>query len=317
MADKRPPDPARPILIAGPTASGKSGLALTIAAELAPATIVNVDSMQVYTEIPILSARPSAEEQERAPHRLYGHVPAREAYSAGRFVREAAVAIGEARAAGRRPILVGGTGLYFKALLEGLSPIPDIPDEIRSHWRAIAAAAQPGELHTLLATRDPASAARLLPADTQRLVRALEVIEATGQSLTEWQGKTGQPVLRAEETVRLVLRPQRAELHARADARLEAMFAAGAVEEVEDLKRLQLDPALPAMRALGVRPLLRHLDGEIDRAAALELAMLETRQYVKRQETWLSRHMIAWTNCNAQEMKRDAREIVALIHRSG
>lgn len=317
MPDKRPHNPARPILIAGPTASGKSGLALRLAEELAPAAIVNVDSMQVYTELPILSARPGVEEQERAPHRLYGHVPAREAYSAGRFVREAAAEIERARHEGRRPILVGGTGLYFKALLEGLSPVPDIPDEIRSHWRAFGAVAQPGELHTLLATRDPASAARLLPSDTQRLVRALEVLDATGRSLTEWQGKVGRPVLRAEETVRLVLRPARAELHARADARLEAMFAAGAVEEVEGLKQLQLDPALPAMRALGVRPLLRHLDGKIDRAAALELARLETRQYIKRQETWLSRHMIAWMRHDAQEMQNDASKIVALIHRSG
>lgn len=317
MPDKRPHEPARPILIAGPTASGKSGLALQLASALAPATIINVDSMQVYAEIPILSARPTADEQARAPHRLYGHVPAREAYSAGRFVREAAAEIERARDEGRRPILVGGTGLYFKALLDGLSPIPEIPDEIRSRWRAYGERAASGELHALLGKSDPASAARLLPSDTQRLVRALEVVEATGRSLADWQSEKGAPVLTPSETVRLVLRPERAELHARADARLEAMFAAGAAGEVEGLRRLQLDPALPAMRALGVRPLMRHLAGEIDLAIAMERAKLETRQYIKRQETWLSRHMIAWDNVSAQQIENDASKIVALIHRSG
>lgn len=313
MTSKFPSHEPRAVLIAGPTASGKSGLALRLAELLAPATIINVDSMQVYAEIPILSAAPSAAERARVPHRLFGHVPAAEAYSAGRFVREAAAAVAEARAAGRRPILVGGTGLYFKALLDGLSPIPDIPVDVRARWRRMGAAAGSGELHRLLAERDPEMAARLVASDTQRIVRALEVLDATGRSLGDWQAMKGEPVIAAERAARLVLRPERAELHRRGDARLEAMFAAGAVDEVARLRALQLDAALPAMRALGVRPLLRHLCGEIGREEALEAAKLETRQYVKRQETWLKRHMIAWSSLDGKLLESNDAQIVTLI----
>ncbi len=189
----------RPILIAGPTASGKSALALAIA-EHVGGVIVNADSMQVYRELRILSARPTPDEEARVPHTLYGFVSAAEAYSAGRFARDAAAAIGLARSEGRRPVIVGGTGLYFKALLEGLSPIPRIGDAVRDHWRAEADRIGAAELHCELARRDAVMAARLAPADTQRIVRALEVIEATGRSLAEWQKVRDPPILDEADT---------------------------------------------------------------------------------------------------------------------
>ena len=196
--------PAKAILIAGPTASGKSALALAIA-ERVGGVIINADSMQVYRELRILSARPTPEEEKRVPHKLYGFVPASEAYSAGRFVRDAAEAIAAARSEGRRPIIVGGTGLYFKALLEGLSPIPRIDDAIRDHWRSEAARRGAAALHRELAQRDATMAARLAPADTQRVVRALEVLEQTGRSLAEWQMDRSPPVVDEAQTVELLL----------------------------------------------------------------------------------------------------------------
>lgn len=317
MTAANTPHELRPILIAGPTGSGKSRLALELAERLAPATIINVDSMQVYAEIPILSAQPTRAEQARAPHRLYGHIPAWQAYSAGRFVREAAEAVGAARSAGRRAILVGGTGLYFKALIEGLSPVPEVAADIRERWRHRASVEGAEALHAELTRRDPEMAARLRPTDPQRIVRALEVLEASGRSLAHWQRQPGTPVIAEAKAVRLVLRPPRADVGRHCDARLEAMFAAGAVEEVARLRAMQLDPALSAMRALGVRPLLRHLAGEIGLEAALELAKAETRQYVKRQETWLERHMIAWMHMFEQQMESVASKIVTLIDASG
>jgi tRNA dimethylallyltransferase len=221
---------AAPILIAGPTASGKSALALAVA-EHVGGVIINADSMQVYRELRILSARPGADEEARVPHALYGFVPAAEAYSTGRFVKDAAAVIAEARNDGRRPVIVGGTGLYFKALLEGLSPIPQIDDAIRNHWRAEAERRGAADLHRELMARDELMAARLAPGDTQRIVRALEVIEQTGRSLADWQRQPGTPIVEEAKTVRLLATLDRAELHTRADARLDRMFADGAGDE--------------------------------------------------------------------------------------
>jgi tRNA dimethylallyltransferase len=302
----------KPILIAGPTASGKSALATAIA-EFFGGVIINADSMQVYRELRILSARPTLEEEARVPLALYGFVSAGEAYSAGRFVRDAAAAIAKARAEGRRPIVVGGTGLYFKALLEGLSPIPDVRDDVREHWRDEAERHGADALHGELARRDPLMAARLARTDTQRIVRALEVITSTGQSLAEWQTLRGEPVLDAAETVRLVVHADRAELHARADARFDRMMREGAIDEVRLLSEMQLDPDLPAMRAIGVRPLVRMIRGEIGSEQTVAAAKVETRQYIKRQETWLKRHMIAWNALEMKEMERKSREIFAFI----
>jgi tRNA dimethylallyltransferase len=297
----------RPILIAGPTASGKSGLALAVA-ERVGGTVINADSMQVYRELRVLTARPTAEDEARAPHLLYGFTSGAEAYSAGRYAVDAARAIAEALAAGRVPIVVGGTGLYFKALLEGLSPIPAANPEVRAFWRAEAARRPSIELHALLAGRDPEMAGRLMPTDTQRIVRALEVLESTGRSLGEWQRQPGRPVLEGSGAVRLLLLPgpQGAPgSHAAAiDARFDAMLAAGALEEVRTLLAAGLSPELPIMRAHGVPWLAAHLKGAMSLEEAVAGAKADTRQYAKRQLTWLRRNMIAWYAVSTQEMKR-------------
>ncbi len=302
----------RPILIAGPTASGKSALALAIA-EQTGGIIVNADSMQVYRELRVLTARPAPDEEGRVPHALYGFVPASEGYSAGRFVRDAAVALAKARAEGRRPIIVGGTGLYFKALLEGLSPIPDIRDDVRAHWREEAERRGAAALHDDLEAADPVMATRLAPTDTQRIVRALEVIQSTGRSLAEWQTLRGEPVLDEADTIRLVVQSDRAELHAWADKRFERMMGEGALNEVRALSELQLDPDLPAMRAIGVRPLIRLIREEIGSEEAVAAAKAETRQYIKRPQTWLKRHMISWKSVNLKQMECSMREIFSFI----
>lgn len=302
----------RPILIAGPTASGKSALALRIAAATG-GVIVNADSMQVYDEIPILSARPQAEDLDRAPHRLYGHVPAREAYSVGRFVREAEAVLKDLRESGQRAIFTGGTGLYFKALLDGLSPIPAIPPAIREHWRGEADRIGAAKLHRKLAAMDPVTASRLSPTDPQRIARALEVIDATGRPLWEWQNEPGTPVIPAAEAIRLVVLPERAALQARSDERFDRMMARGALEEARVVAALDLDPALPAMRALGLRPLLAHLRGEMSRADAVVEGKAETRRYIKRQATWINGNMSSWTKLSAQQMQSSPGEIVTFI----
>ena len=292
----------RAILIAGPTASGKSALALRLAEE-AGGSIINADSMQVYRELRILTARPSVEDEARVPHLLYGHVPAAEAYSAGRYAREAAAAIAEVRRAGRRPVIVGGTGLYFRALLQGLSPIPEVPADVRAHWRTEAQRLAPEALHARLTARDPEMAARLRPTDPQRVTRALEVLEGTGRSLAYWQDQPGEPVLAEHDTIRLVVMPDREELYRRCDTRFGQMMAQGAMDEVGILARLNLEPGLPAMRALGVAPLLQLLAGELTKQAAIETASAETRQYAKRQLTWLKSNMRSWRSLSTQETK--------------
>lgn len=282
-----------PILIAGPTASGKSALALEMAEQHGGA-IINADSMQVYRELRILTARPTPDEEARVPHRLFGHVSVQDAYSVGRWLEDVADALAWCASAGRRPVIVGGTGLYFKALLEGLAPIPPVAPEIRAHWRREAGVRTASELHGVLAGRDPEMAARLDPGDTQRIVRALEVIESTGLSLAEWQRRPGTPLIREPDAERYVIRRPRAEVRRRVDARFDAMMAQGALDEARAVAALGLDPELPAARAHGLRPLVAHLRGEMDLPVAVEAGKLETRQYVKRQEIWLRRNMIAW-----------------------
>lgn len=289
----------RAILIAGPTASGKSALALRLARERG-GIVVNADSMQVYAELEILSARPTPAEMGDVPHRLYGHVAMREGYSVGRFVREAEAVLADVTAQGQLPIFVGGTGLYLKALLEGLSPIPAIPPAIREHWRAEADRLGASKLHRTLAEMDPGTAARLSPTDPQRIVRALEVMDATGRPLWEWQQEPGVPLIRAEDTERLVVLPDRAALHERSDARFDQMMGRGALDEARRIMDLDLDPALPGMRALGLRPLMAHLRGEMPLGAAIDEGKAETRRYIKRQATWISGNMKSWKAVSAQ-----------------
>lgn len=300
---------SRVILIAGPTASGKSGFALRLAAEIGGA-VINADSMQVYRELSIITARPSAEETAQVPHKLYGFVPSAEPYSVGRYLADATAAIAEARAEGLVPILVGGTGLYFKLLLEGLSPLPAIDPEIRAHWRLRAEEVGAVRLHAELARRDPESAQRLMPSDKQRIVRALEVLDSTGRTLGAWQKLPGVPVVRAEDAVSLLIVAERAQLMAQIDNRFDAMLAAGVLDEVRAFARLGLSEELPAVRAHGVRPLMRHLRGEISLEAAAEGSKAETRQYAKRQVTWHRRNMMSWKRIDTQLMERkDATKI--------
>jgi tRNA dimethylallyltransferase len=282
-----------PILIAGPTASGKTALALELAARHGGA-VINADSMQVYRELRILTARPTPEEEASVPHLLFGHVGATEAFSVGRWLADVEMALAWCRDFGHRPIIVGGTGLYFKALLEGLAPVPAIDPDIRAHWRRLAVSEPPGALHRMLASGDPEMAARLDPADMQRIVRALEVLDSTGVSLAEWQRRRGTPLIQEESAERYVILRGREAVRQRCDARFDAMVAAGALDEARALLAMNLDPDLPAARAHGLRALQAYLRGEVTLEAAIEAGKLETRQYVKRQETWLRRHMIAW-----------------------
>lgn len=273
------------LAIAGPTASGKSALALALAERL-QGTIVNADALQIYRELRVLSARPGAAEEARAPHRLYGVLPGAEPCSAGRWRELALTEIAAARAAGRLPILAGGTGLYLKALEEGLAPTPTVPAAIR----AAAAARDPAALHAELRRRDPAMAARLQPGDRQRLQRAWSVLEATGRSLADWQAETGEP---GPPLRWIVLLPPREQLRAAVAERWHKMLAAGALEEVRALLALDLDPALPVMKAVGVRELAAVLRGEAGLEAASEAAVTATRQYLKRQTTWLRTQVLA------------------------
>lgn len=278
------------VLIAGPTASGKSALALELALS-ADGIVINADSMQVYRDLRIITARPTQDEEARTPHRLYGHVDAAVNFSAGAWVADAAKALEEARADGRLPIFIGGTGLYFKALTAGLSVVPPIPADVREDVRARLERNGVEALHAELARRDPRAAERLNLRDRTRIARALEVVEATGRSLLEWHHE-GQPPLLPKDSFRAVfLAPDRDELYARIDARFDAMLGAGALREIERLAARQLDPLLPAMKAHGVPALIRHLRGELSLEEAATIGRADTRHYAKRQFTWF-RHQL-------------------------
>ncbi len=283
------------ILIAGPTASGKSRAALELA-EAVGGVIVNADSMQVYREPRILTARPSDADMARVPHLLYGHVPAREPYSTGRYQSDAGHALHEVQR--RLPIFVGGTGLYFRALTDGLSEMPEIPAGVREAARAKLAEVGNQAFHDDLKRRDPQMAAQLNPGDGQRMLRAYEVIEASGKSLAYWQQNEGRPVLDGLKLARFVIDLPREEIWARIDARFRAMLAAGAMEEA--LALADLDPALPAARIIGRRELLGLHDGSLSEAEAVEKAVIASRQYAKRQDTWFRNQLGDWTRVDGQ-----------------
>ena len=239
------------VLIFGPTASGKSALAMEMAREFG-GVVINADSMQVYAELRIITNRPTPGDEALAPHRLYGFRPAREPYSAALWLADVKAALDEAKREGRLPVIVGGTGLYFKALTEGLSEIPDIPEEVRARYRLAAQTESPEALHAELARRDPLTAGRLRPTDPQRIVRALEVLEATGRPLAEWHATKQPPLLPLANVFPLTMQMERAELYRRCDARFDAMIAEGAIEEARAVAALGLDASLPAMRAVGL-----------------------------------------------------------------
>jgi tRNA dimethylallyltransferase len=258
--------------------------------------IVNADSMQVYSVLRILTARPDDADLERCLHRLYGHVDPASAYSTGQWLADAARVIDELQAGGQVPIFAGGTGLYFKALTDGFAPIPDVADVIRKQWRDRLAEKGAEALHGELAARDPQAASAIAPNDAQRIVRALEVLEATGQSIRDWQnGQNGEPVLPAARAARFALQTDRAQLYRRIEARFDAMVDAGALEEVKALLALGLDTDLPAMKAIGVREFGDVLAGRLSTAEATERAKTRTRQYAKRQMTWMRNQMADWT----------------------
>jgi tRNA dimethylallyltransferase len=289
------------ILIAGPTASGKSALALDLA-EKKNGVIVNTDSMQGYAVLNVLTARPSAEDLARAPHHLYGHVSPRTAYSTGAWLRDVMRLMGEGVFEGRTPIFVGGTGLYFRALAEGISEMPEIPPAIRDRWRYRLLEDGPDRLHRILRQEDPETAQRLRPTDGQRIVRALEVLEASGRSILRWQQERGRPLIDRANAHFFVIEPERPVLVNRIDRRFERMLEMGALEEVRALSALALDPALPAMKAIGVRELQAADSGELEFSEAIARAKIATRQYSKRQGTWFRNQLgPEWKRIGAAE----------------
>ncbi len=286
------------ILIAGPTASGKSALALDLA-ERSGGIIVNTDSMQGYSVLDVLTARPSAAELARVPHFLYGHVHPSVAYSTGAWLRDVTKLIDDGTFSERpdgtfseRPVIfVGGTGLYFRALAEGISDMPEIPQSIRDRWRHELKEQGAARLHGILLREDSAVAMQLKPTDSQRIVRALEVLDASGRSIADWQAARGGPLIDRGSARFLVIEPDRAELVERIEARFDRMLDKGALDEVKRLVALGLDPDLPAMKAIGVRELQAAMAGRLSFPEAIERAKIATRQYAKRQATWF-RHQL-------------------------
>ena len=268
-------------LIAGPTASGKSDLALALA-KLTPATIINADASQVYRDLRILSARPTVEDEAAVPHRLFGHIDGAVACSAAEWALEAKAAIAEALADGRLPILVGGTGLYLRTLLDGIAPVPEIDPAIRADVRRLHVSTA----YAALQIEDPAAAARLAAGDSTRVARALEVMRSTGRSLKEWQTERVGGIGEQIDLTPMILLPPRDWLFARCDVRFATMLERGGIEEVQTLLARGLDPALPVMRAIGVREVCAILDNPASADEHISLAKIATRQYAKRQFTW-------------------------------
>jgi tRNA dimethylallyltransferase len=290
-------------LIAGPTASGKSQRALHLA-ETVGGTIVNADAIQLYRDLRILSARPSAEDEARAPHRLYGVADGAEAWSVGRWVRAAAPILAELAAERKSAIVTGGTGLYFRALIAGLADIPDVPPEVRQAAAARFDAEGEAAFRACLSAADPEAEARIAPGDRQRLVRAMEVFEATGRPISAWRRQT-RPLLEPGAWRAEVIEPPREWLYARCDQRFAAMLEAGAVEEAETLAARGLAPDLPVMKAVGLREILAWRRGEIGREQAIALGQQETRRYAKRQLTWFRNQTPDWPRVHeAQERLR-------------
>ena len=281
------------ILIAGPTASGKSALGVRLAQSLG-GVVINSDSMQVYADLRVLTARPTPSEEGSVPHRLYGYVDAATNHSVGRYVADAATLLRELRDHAL-PIFVGGTGLYFKALTEGLSDMPPVPEAVRGAVRLESEGRETADLHRLLAERDPATAATLRPSDRLRVQRALEIFAATGRPLASFHGTRRPGPLAGIPLVRLFLAPERDELRRRIDARFLSMMQQGALDEVEALMSRRLDPMLPAMRAHGVPGLLAHLRGEAGLDEAIARGQADTRRYAKRQFTWFRHQMPDWS----------------------
>lgn len=281
-------------LIAGPTASGKSALAMARARETG-AVIINADSQQLYADLRVLSARPLVEEEAEIEHRLYGVADAGEAWSVGRWSRAVLPILAELAEAGRPALLVGGTGLYFSALTKGLADIPDVPVEVRDTAEQAFEAEGEAAFRSRLSTLDPQAAQRIETGDRQRLIRAMSVAEHTGRALSEWSADTT-PLLAPGSWTGMIVEPDRAALYARCDRRVESMIEHGALEEVQALRARNLDPALPAMKAVGVRELLAHLEGTTTLDQAIAATQQSTRNYAKRQLTWFRNQSANWSH---------------------
>lgn len=295
------------ILIAGPTASGKSAVAMDVAERL-NGVVINADAMQLYADLDVLTSRPSRADEARVPHRLFGCAPAADAWSAGRWLEAANVEVSAAWRAGQVPVIAGGTGLYFKALEDGLSPISAVPGDVRDHWRERLRVEGANALHGELVRTAPEDAARIEPADGQRVVRALEVLDATGKSLADHFAAARQAsVLASADVRRVALTPAREDLYRLCDARFEAMLERGAMDEVEKLVALNIAPDLPVMKAIGVKALAAYLAGEIPMEDAVALAQKQTRNYAKRQMTWIRNQMSDWAKA---ETPRQALEVL-------
>jgi tRNA dimethylallyltransferase len=295
----------RSLLIMGPTASGKSALALELARRL-DGEIVNADSMQMYADLRVLTARPTVEEEAQAPHHLFGVVDAAERFSVGAWLRQAAPVIADIRALGRTPIVVGGTGLYFKALTEGLAEIPEPPAALLASLRS----EPPEVLHARLCDLDPQGAARIQPRDGPRTVRALAVRLHTGRAISDWREGTGGGLA---DWLGIALTPPRPVLYAAIDARFAAMLAGGALEEARRLAARQLDPLLPVMKAHGMPWLAAHLRGEMDLAEAVALGTRDTRRYAKRQFTWIANQTPDWPRLPESALDERAAHVCALV----
>jgi tRNA dimethylallyltransferase len=304
------------IVIGGPTASGKSGLALAIARQFDGA-VINADSMQLYDALPILTAQPSAADRAAAPHLLYGVLPPEQVGSAQLWRDMALRAIGETQQRGLLPIVVGGTGFYLRTLMQGLSAMPDIPHEVRTRVRALWEERGPQAVRERLQQRDPAIAARLKPGDKQRQLRALEVVEATDRPLSDWQQAAAQGAPAGLRFIRFALQPEREALRQAIATRLQAMVEAGALEEVKALLDRQLPPDRPILRALGMPELAAHSRGEMPLNQALSAAVTATRQYAKRQDTWFRHQFVADYATKSQFSEKMLPEIFSFIRQSG
>lgn len=300
------------LLIHGPTASGKSALAIALARGL-DGEVVNADSMQVYRDLQVLSARPAPDEMDDVPHHLFGHVDAAQRYSTGSWLKDAQDAVRAIQARGRVPIVVGGTGLYLLALVQGLSEIPPVPEEVRAEVRAVLSDRGVEGLRARVEAVDPDTAARLGAGDRQRLSRALEVWLATGRTLSEFQGARTPPVLTEGQWLGLALTPPRPRLYARIDRRFEGMMMQGAMEEARALVARELDPDLPAMKAHGLPALAAFIRGELDAEAAAEHAKRDTRRYAKRQFTWIGRQFPFWPRLPSMDPAARKKVIYALF----
>jgi tRNA dimethylallyltransferase len=290
----------RAVLIAGPTASGKSALALA-AAESLGGVILNADSMQVYRDLRVITARPTVEDEARVPHKLYGFVDAAENYSVGRWCRDVKEVLSEIGKQGRVPILIGGTGLYFRALTSGLAAVPPIPADIRAGVRGRMRNEGAPVLHAELMRLDPATAQRVTANDRSRISRALEVVLATGRALSDWHREGLPPLIDPARAVKVFINCEREELVRRIETRFDAMMKSSALDEVRRLAERKLDPTLPVMKAHGVPWLIRHLNGEISREDAIAGAVMDTKRYAKRQLTWFRNQMQDWTEASRDE----------------